>query len=279
MVVSADVNYVRNPPAEGEPALTFVTNDEALSSMVTHPGRRVDIRDVRGERTSLDVEGFQIVPHRSTVPTFDLIEEDEAVDQLYIDEMAALAKQITGATHVVMQGGGKKRYGKTAVQHESGTLKNALPALYPHGDTTDESAAMLAGFFCGSGLNIELGSLKRWALINMWRPITPPPHDYPLAVCDARTVAAGDATVVMALTETRATGAFSFPTHGYMFNPNHRWCYFRDMTPEEVLVFKTHDSDPARARQVAHTAFEDASCPPGSPTRGSVEMRAFCGFA
>ena len=276
--VRASVNYVRNPPDEGGEPLTFVTSDETTSSMVTLPGVAVEIQNVRGQATSLDREGFVLVPHVSAVTDFDLIEEDEAVDRLYIDEMAELAKRVTGASFVVMQGGGKKRYGNKATQHASGVLKNALPALYPHGDTTDPSAEMLARAFCEPSFGKPLEAFSRWALINMWRPITPPPHDYPLAVCDARTIASGDATVVMALTETRATGAFSFPTKGYMFNPGHRWCYFRNMTPAEVLVFKTHDSDPSRAHQVAHTAFADPSCPPDAPTRGSVEMRAFCAF-
>jgi hypothetical protein len=50
------------------------------------------------------------------------------------------------------------------------------------------------------------------------------------------------------------------------------------MTIDEVIVFKSHDSDPTRARRVAHTAFTDPMCPPGVPTRASVEMRALALF-
>ena len=39
-------------------------------------------------------------------------------------------------------------------------------------------------------------------------------------------------------------------------------------------VFTTFDSDPTRPHQVAHTAFTDPGCPPGTPTRASVELRA-----
>ena len=66
-----------------------------------------------------------------------------------------------------------------------------------------------------------------------------------------------DRETVVAHTVTRTLGALSFDTTGYLHNPAHRWCYFRNMTPEEVLVFITYDSDPARAHQVAHTAFLD----------------------
>lgn len=275
--VHGEINYVRNPVAPGEPALTFVTEHDERSTMVTLPGREVWISDLRGVPTSLDREGFELVRHVSNVADLNLIEEDPATDQLYIDEMTALLKDMTGASVVIMQGGGKKRYGPSATDRLNGLL-NALPALYPHGDTTDASALQLAQRIMEYVPGIELEQVGRWAHINMWRSITPPPQDYPLAVCDARTLAPADREVVVAHTETRTVGTMVFDTSGYMFNPDHRWCYFRDMTPEEVLVFVTHNSDPARPRQVAHSAFLDKTCPRGTPTRGSVEMRALALF-
>ncbi len=273
-----EINYVRNPPGPGAVPLTYVTEDERQSTMVTLPGEPMWISDMRGAATSLDREGFELIRHTSTVSDFHRIEEDADIDQLYIGEMTALLQQITGAAIVIMQGGGKKRYGPKATGRLAG-LTNAFPALYPHGDTTDSSAATLAQAFAAHIPGFELGKARRWAHFNMWRPITPPPQDYPLAVCDARSIRPGDGITVVAETVTRTAGAFSFDTTGYLYNPNHRWCYFRDMTPDEVIVFKTHDSDPARAHQVAHSAFLDPACPPGTPTRGSVEMRAFVVFA
>ena len=275
--VRADINYVRNARKPGEEPLTFVTEDESRSTMITQPGTPMWIEDARGSSSSIDVEGFELIHHVSTVPNFDLIEEDAEIDQLYIDEMTALVKKITGAPVVIMQGGGKKRYGQSAKDKLFG-LKNALPALYPHGDTTEVSAPQLAAGMASFVPGLSFDAIKRWQHINLWRPITRPPHDYPLAVCDARTIAAGDAVPVIAHTETRAAGVFMFETNGYLHNPDHRWCYFSDMTPDEVLVFKTHDTDPAQAHQVAHTAFLNPLCPPDAPTRGSVEMRAFVAY-
>jgi hypothetical protein len=125
---------------------------------------------------------------------------------------------------------------------------------------------------------VELEQFGRWALYNMWRSTTPPPQDHPLAVCDARTIGPDDGVPVIAVTEIRGLGDFAFETTGYLYNPDHHWCYFRDMTPGEVLIFKTHDSDPTRAHRVAHTAFTDPTCPRGTPTRASVEMRALALF-
>jgi hypothetical protein len=58
------------------------------------------------------------------------------------------------------------------------------------------------------------------------------------------------------------------------YNPKHRWSYFSDMTPGEVLVFKTNDSDSNHPHHVPHTAFNDPNCPEGVPPRTSIEMRA-----
>jgi hypothetical protein len=276
--VRGEIFYIRNPASEGEPPLTFVTERDHLSTMVTRPGREMWITDLRGQETSLDREGFQLVRHTSSIPDLNLIEEDAEIDQRYIEEMSALLTALTGASLVLMQGVGKKRYGPSATDRLAG-LKNALPALYPHGDTTDRSAVELAELIMQFVPGKNLEDFSRWAHINMWRPITPPPQDYPLALCDARSIAEADRELVVAHTETRETREMVFDTTGYLYNPDHRWCYFSQMTPDEVLVFVTHDSDPARPHQVAHTAFLDPTCPPGTPTRGSVEMRALALFA
>jgi hypothetical protein len=270
--VRADVNYVRNPRPAGAEPLTFVTEAEARSTMETLPGCPVWIHDVRGEPTALDREGFELVGHVSAVDDFDLVEEDSAVDALYIDEMADLLARVTGADRVLMLGGAKKRYGESATGKLAG-LKNAKPARYPHGDVTDVSGPEQAAGIAAMAGGLDLGDFRRWALYNLWRSTTPPPQDHPLAVCDARTIRTEDGVPVVAITEIRGVGDFEFETTGYLHNPEHRWCYFRDMTPGEVLIFKTHDSDPDRAHRVAHTAFTDPTCPPGTATRASVEMR------
>ena len=276
--VRAEVNYVRNPPPDGAAPLTFVTEDERRSTMQAVPGHDVWIHDVRGVDTSLDREGFVLVDHPSAVPDFDDIEEDPGVDQRYMDEMTDLLAAVTGAATVVMLGGGKKRYGESATDKLSG-LKNARPARYPHADVTDDSGLDLAVGYARGMLGVDLADVERWALFNMWRSTTPPPQDHPLAVCDARTIGRDDGVPVMAVTEIRGGGGeLEFATTGYTHNPGHRWCWFRDMTPDEVLVFATHDSDPARPHRVAHTAFTDPSCPPGTPTRASVEIRGLALF-
>lgn len=218
-----------------------------------------------------------MAPHTTSVPDLEAIEEDPAVDRLYLDEMRAFLGEVTGADRIVMLGGGKKRYGEGAAG-KLAPLKNAKPARYVHADVTDDSGPEQAAGVAGLVPGLALGDFGRWALFNMWRSISQPPQDFPLAVCDARTLQPEDVVPVIAVTEVRGFGALEFETSGYLHNPRHRWCWFRDMAPDEVLVFKTHDSDPERAHRVAHTAFTNPTCPPGTPTRASVEIRALALF-
>ncbi len=275
-VVEAEVNYVRNPPGDRGEVLRFVTETEELSTMQTRPGRSVPITNARIRPTDLDREGFVLVHHVSSVVDFDLIQEDPDVDQHYIQEMEALLATVTGASRTLMLGGGKKRYGEGATD-KLASLLNAKPARYPHADNTDTSAQGLMELIAMFADDLHPESHSRWALYNMWRAVTPPPQDFPLAVCDARSVRAADEVTVTAVSKERA-GEIVHDTTGYLFSDAHRWHYYPDMTSDEVIVFKAHDSDPLRAGRVPHTAFTDPTCPPGGPTRASVEMRGLALF-
>lgn len=276
--VRAAVNYIRNPRSSAsDPKLKFVTEDESLSTMQTLPGREMTIRSARGLATSLDREGFVLVRHVSRIADFGLIEEDPATDQQYNNEMAALLREVTGGAFAMMLGGGKKRYGESATDRLA-SLINAKPARYPHADNTDSSAQQLYGHIAAAaGGQIPEG--VRWAMYNMWRAVSPPPQDFPLAVCDAMSAGPGDEVPVTAVTSTRGAGDMRHDTTGFLYNPQHRWHYFPDMTRDEVIVFKAHDSLEGVTRRVAHTAFTDPTCPPGTPTRASVEARGLVFFA
>jgi hypothetical protein len=273
---NAEVNYIWNPPTDPGVTLTFVTEAEEHSTMRTLPGRSVWITNARPLSTELDREGFVLVTHASAVADFDLIQEDADVDQQYIDEMTELLREVTGASKAFMLGGGKKRFGESATD-KLAPLPNAKPARYPHADNTDASAAGLVDLILQFVDGVEPEQYPRYALYNLWRSVSPPPQDFPLAVCDARTIRPADEVTVTAIT-TERSGDIVHDTTGYLYNPDHRWHYFRDMRPDEVLVFKAHDTDPRRAGRVPHTAFTDPTCPPGTPTRASVEMRGLAFF-
>jgi hypothetical protein len=275
--VESSINYIWNPPSVSGQVLEFVTEAEEQSTMRTLPGRPVSIMNARPLSTDLDREGFVLVSHTSSIPDFDLIQEDPAIDQHYIEEMTELLREVTGAARTFMLGGGKKRFGESAVD-KLAPLSNAKPARYPHADNTDSSAEALIEMIGSYVEDIDLEAYSRYALYNMWRAVSPPPQDVPLAICDARSVAPTDEVTVTAITMERAVGEIRHDTTGYLYNRAHRWYYYPDMTSDEVIVFKAHDTDPLLARRVPHSAFTDPTSPSGVMTRASVEMRGLALF-
>jgi hypothetical protein len=115
---------------------------------------------------------------------------------------------------------------------------------------------------------------RRFAIIQVWRPIKHPVETYPLAMADAQTLSPQD----MIISERRAPGRIG-QTYAIKYNPAHKWYWFPHMRREEAYVFKVFDSlKDGRARWTAHTAFEDPSTPPHARPRESIEIRTMAFF-
>jgi hypothetical protein len=106
-------------------------------------------------------------------------------------------------------------------------------------------------------------------VINFWRPIHHPVYDAPLAVCDAKSVAAADLVPSDLVYEHRVG-----ETYAVTYNPSHRWFYLSEMRPDEALLIKCCDTAAVPARFTPHTAFLHPEAAPDAPPRESIEIRA-----
>ena len=110
----------------------------------------------------------------------------------------------------------------------------------------------------------------------MWRAINQPIQSNPLALADARSVAASDL-----LTAERRYPHRVGETYQLTYNPAHRWFYFPEMTRDEALVFKVYDSREGRTGAIhthtLHSAIRPS--PADAPPRQSIEVRTFAFFA
>jgi hypothetical protein len=243
----------------------FHANDNTLDVLNVVP-RAVDIEDVRHRATppSLDAEGFRLYPHRSAVRDF---RDRGEIERIHTEEIRELLLCVSGADHVIITGAGILRFGERS--RESGAHNNSRPARFVHVDVSDTTAS---SFYARS--RPENGrAVRRSAQYNVWRVLTPPPQDVPLAVCDARTLAAEDLIPADAIFDSNGVVAFSFEALLIRHNPRQRWAFYSNMRPEEALIFKTHDSDRSRAHCVPHGAFDNPACPADVPPRASLEMR------
>jgi hypothetical protein len=259
VTLNAQIAYA----ARSIPRPRYYANDHSRDVLEIDP-QSMAITDARAMNLSVDVEGFALVPHRSAVANFN---DAEAVRDIHRAEIAELIQSLTGADTVQVNAPGILRFSEKSAL--AGTLNNSLPARFAHVDITDTTAAA----FAKSTVPVDK-RIRRHAHFNIWRAISAPPQDVPLAVCDARSVAANDLIVADAVFDEAGKPEWSFEGWVVAHNPLHRWHWFSDMTRDEALVFKTNDSDPAFAHCVPHVAFNDPNCAADAPARVSIEMRA-----
>jgi hypothetical protein len=243
----------------------FHANDLSRDVLNVNP-RAVPIEDARQRATppSLDVEGFCLRPHRSVVRDF---RDAGEIVRVHVEEIRRLLLQESGADFVRVNETGVLRFGERS--RDSGALNNSRPARFVHVDVSDSTAA---NFYTRARPD-NGRAVRRSAQYNVWRSLTPPPQDVPLAVCEARSVSPADLIPADAMFDRDGTIVFSFEAWLLRHNPAQRWSYFSGMSRDEALIFKTHDTDPAAAHCVPHGAFDDPGCPADVAPRASIEMR------
>jgi hypothetical protein len=236
--------------------------------------RTVGICNARSSREppSLAREGFQLVPHRSAVR--DFLNSSE-LERVYFQEACDLIREVTGARAASVVATPFVRFGERS--ELSGKLKNSVPARFVHIDYSDARGKSTAE---QTFATLEQDwTFTRFAHYNIWRVLTPPPQDIPLAVCDARSLRSADIVPALAVFDFPGVPERTAESYVLRYNAAHRWHYFRDMTTDEALVFVTNESDRQRPHHVAHTAFDDPSCPDTEVPRSSIEIRVAAFFA
>jgi hypothetical protein len=232
----------------------------------TYANHMVAIADARGySDLSLDTSGYQLAAHRTAVRDFFDPQELEAV---YYPEIVDLVKQHSGAHRVVVFDH-TLRSGDEAERQEK-RLREVIRGA--HNDFTDWSGPQrLRDILPGES---EALLARRFAIIQVWRPIQPVIESNPLAMADARSVTREDLMVA----ERRYPNRVG-QTYRLRYNPAHRWAYFPLQKRDEAIVFKVYDSaTDGRARFTPHTSFDDPTTPMGAAPRQSIEVRTLAFF-
>ena len=231
------------------------------------------------EEFTLDRTGFELVSHRSAVTGLD---DTAALDDVYTPESLDLVRQKTGADHVVSLGWMLRRTGT----ERRGALP---PAPDVHTDLhTIAIARRYAEVHAKSPLPAP-GDYRRAVYTSLWRPFSPPPQDWPLALCDYRSVGddEGSPNLLFRVRELptaeearnsddddQAESAASV----FAYRPGHRWWYFPGMHAGDALIIKLHDTDHSVAWRAPHTSFHDTTTP-GTHPRESIELRTAAFFS
>jgi hypothetical protein len=244
--------------------------------------RALEIRNGRAatQAPALEREGFQIAVWPSRVASerqAELIDETlkphQGVTPLqrdYVDETIPLIQSLSGARDVISQDMAGVRFSpRSDRKHWLG------PAGWAHVDfEAGEIEQMLRAAMERSGRTF--GPYSRYVMYQGWRALSPPPQDYPLALCDGRTVEPGDLVPIDYLQDAGGREGV-VRSWGCRYSPRHQWWYFPDMTLDEMIVFKGFDSRRPDSPCTLHVAFDDRAAVQPVP-RTSYESRYFALF-
>jgi len=262
--IKARMNYIIDT---GTPPVNYIDwpEEEHKANPPQYEQHVMDIRNGRPLRETfgLDTHGFVFVTHEAKVK--DFTSEDER-KRVYDPECEALIRKYSGASRVHV-------FDHTIrIGDEQGrTAANARPPVKGvHNDYTERSAPKRLRDILGDE-EAEKRMRKRWAIIQVWRPIRRTVVIDPLGICDGRSIPQTGFIRVERRYRDRTAEVYHIA-----HNPEHVWYWFPRMERNEALVFKVFDSDESKAsRFTAHSAFDDPDTPADAWPRESIESRTF----
>lgn len=235
---------------------------------------RMPIRDARhlAYPPSVDVEGFALWDAPTMVSDF---RNDQEIMAKYYAETTELVREATGAASVIVfdHQVRKREAGRPPLSFgRAGDGSNPGAVGRVHVDYSEDTGQ--------KRLNLVLkdaalcNSVERFAIVNVWRSIKGPVLDTPLAVCDARSVGAGDLEACEIRYQDRS-GQIYLVRH----SNRHHWYYYSAMDRNEALIFKQYDSlINSVSRFTPHAAFDHPEATESTPLRESIEVRCLVIF-
>jgi hypothetical protein len=252
----------------------------------------VTVNDGRPNRTdfTLDSHGFTLLNHRSAVKNF---RDHTEVEAIYPTEVVEAIKTATGADRVAPLHFALRTSGDLTVlareQKEDFVRRGGVqpPGAEVHVDTVPDRSDPRAHAVYQEHFP-DAPPFRRYLYTSFWRTFSPPPQDCPLALCDGTTVGDDEGVpntmFIVDKIPNREDMLRPMPDEDkaiaaaiFRHNPAHRWWYFSDMTRDEALLFKFHDSPRIKPWRVPHTAFYSKL--PGAFARESIEFRTIAYFS
>ncbi|WP_439373840.1 CmcJ/NvfI family oxidoreductase [Bradyrhizobium sp. DASA03120] len=258
----------------------------------------VGVLDLRtaDDQPTLDGWGFEKHLFPTRVDQRGLIDHVSPTIEEYQHEIVGALRRLLNADDVVLF--------DTVVRHKDTEEPVKMidspfvgPYMRVHVDQNPRSAWARLGHHGGPNR-----VFRRFQILNAWRPLLEPVRNYPLALCDYRSL---DPEVDL-VTTRRVLPEWMHERwvqdrEGYSLKhrPEHRWCHWSALTPDETIVFKCYDSASSSLALKAdgaippelegelievaglcpHSAFLDPYGPTKGHLRSSIEVRALVFYA
>lgn len=245
----------------------------------------VDVRDGRvADLPGWQECGFERVAHESVMTAWS---DDDELVAVHHAEMEDLARAMTGCD-VALVSNHIKRGPEHAQIHE-----DLAPISFVHSDFAIGYDRLVRRSFeqadrVGVTRSLqrnhitpaEVAAASRLVILQFWRNIGATRMDFPLAFCDARTVTPDDARPIP-VTDYAGSGVDfeALAVLGPDEPSPYRWYAYPELRPDEVVAFRTYDTDLVERGATwftPHSAFRDPTVEVGRPARSSIELRAIC---
>ncbi|KAI0126144.1 hypothetical protein BJ170DRAFT_685386 [Xylariales sp. AK1849] len=239
---------------------------DRLKTNATLEVKKVSIQDAREVESSLSTHGFFRLKLDTELEPEDF-QDSHKVANVYLPQLAQALQTSLGASRVQIFDFTRRRRHPDYPFLENPTEISEFrqPAYAAHVDETYQDAMRVL-----KKLNpkeyFKLSKL-RWQVVIAWKPLRGPVRDWPLALCDVRTVDPGLDLRACDVIEPTETSEEYCLHHA----PTQKWYYLRDQMPNEVWVMLQSASDGSIG--VPHAAFPHPESIPSDTLRESVDAR------
>ena len=266
--------------------LNYAARAEAEAEAGARGAVEVEIRDGRAADLPGWREcGFELVQHASAVRDWT---DDAEIARVHYPEVEEVARALTGCDSALVADHVKRTAEQAKREREQS------PVRLVHSDFAEDYADIVRGAYHGvqgrgaatlarSGLSADdVEKAQRILMLQFWRNLGPAKMDHPVAFCDARTVTPAEGRPFRYTGYVAGGRSFDALAIVAPESPSaHAWYVFPELTPQEVVVFRTYDTELVRAGETyftPHSAFRDPDVEVGKPARFSIELRVMCLF-
>ncbi|ORY14663.1 O-methyltransferase-domain-containing protein [Clohesyomyces aquaticus] len=254
--------YIRINPCPGYDRMNFNWQDYSVPITNARP----NMNDF-----DLDFHGFTYTNDEISPALIDALRKNEpdTIRSLYYPHIIELAKKLTGGKRVIIfdHTQRKRRLDLEDTKNDDGKEQ---PATMVHCDQTPESAIRRLSENLHLWEDVKTVLKGRVRMINIWRPLTSPVQDWPLATMDYHTTKPDAMHACNLLKETfERRGQTATFTH----SEGQKWYYLDQQKSSEVTAIKIWDNADGVSKFCAHAAFNDVTAPPDATPRESVEVR------
>jgi hypothetical protein len=246
----------------------------------------VEIRDGRAaDLPGWSQCGFELLRHPSAVTDWT---DDDEIATVHYPEVEAVASRLTGCD-VALVSDHVKRTAQTAKRD-----REQSPVRLVHSDFAENYADVVRSSYRGvrgrgaatlarSGLSADdVENARRIVMLQFWRNLGAAKMDHPVAFCDGRTVTPAEGRPFRYTGYVAGGRSFDALAIVQPSGPSdHAWYVFPEMTADEVVAFRTYDTDlvgEGKTYFTPHSAFRDPDVEVGNPARFSIELRVMCLF-